>query len=160
MCVTTLVILQVCLVHARVHSCLFVFQCVHAWCADPRVCFCPYERVCSPMKFAHAFSNVLPVFRKGFVVSAENSLLSLFPHGESWSQPGLGTVTDTVPPSVNISCTRCHIKWLDGWWAVLRISLPEDPFYSPLPETSLPLLVLSRSTQILHCVLLYLLCHR
>ena len=83
--------------HARVHSCLFVFQCVHAWCADPRVCFCPYERVCSPVKFAHVFSNVLPVFRKGFVVSAENSLLSLFPHGESWSQPGLGTVTDTVP---------------------------------------------------------------
>ena len=90
----------------------------------------------------------------------KDSVLSLFPRSESWSQPGLGTVTDTAPSSVNISCTRCRIKWLDGPWAVLRISLPENPFHSPLPETSLLLLVFSRSTEILHFVLLYLLCHR
>lgn len=151
-----------CLVHAHVHSCPSVFQCVHAWCADPRVCFCPYKRVCSPVQFARAFSNVLPVFRKDFFFLSlqKDSLLSLFPRSESWSQPGLGTVTDTAPPSVNISCTRCRVKWLDGPWAVLRISLPENPFHSPLPETSLLLLVLSRSTEILHFVLLYLLCRR
>lgn len=77
MCVATLMILQVCALwmHVSIPACL----CMHAWCADPRVSFCPYERVCSPVQFAHAFSNLLPVFRKAFVVSAEKLIAFSFP---------------------------------------------------------------------------------
>lgn len=121
----------------------------------------PIRACLQPCDICTCIFQCVTCLQKRFFLSLQkDSLLSLFPRSEGWSQTGLGTVTDTAPPSVNISCTRCRVKWLDGPWAVLRISLPENPFHSPLPETSLLFLVLSRSTEILHFVLLYLLCHR